>query len=158
MQLLKGISIDVKLNLWKKLADVILKVVEAGEIDSGLLPFLGAMAPAFLLRINANLDITVDEQMKKKIETNPMVEPVLLDAHTLVSMTSKVSSDEESDMDEYLNSKIPLPPAVDLVKILLKQLGDDVELTFVGNFLGLKCRLTGKDLNLLVRNAVKYGP
>jgi len=80
MQLLKGISVDVKLNLWKKLADVILKIVESGEIDASLLPILGGMAPAFLLKVNGNLDITVDEQMKKKILENPMAEPILMDA------------------------------------------------------------------------------
>lgn len=67
MEILKGISVEVRMNLWKKLADVILKLVESGEMDANLLPILGGIAPAFLLKVNGNLDITVDEYMKNKI-------------------------------------------------------------------------------------------
>ena len=65
--LLKGISLDIKLNLWKKIADVLLKIIEAGELDASLMPLLGGLAPAFLLKVNASLDIEIDENMKQKI-------------------------------------------------------------------------------------------
>lgn len=97
MEILKGISLEVRMNLWKKLADVILKLVEQGELDASLLPILGGIAPAFLLRVSGNLDITIDEHMKKKISENPLVEPVLLDAKTLIDSISGKSFDTEEE-------------------------------------------------------------
>jgi hypothetical protein len=67
MLLLKGINIDVKFHVWKKVADVLLKLVESGDIDPALMPIFGGLAPAFLLRINGNLDIEIDDYMKQKI-------------------------------------------------------------------------------------------
>jgi len=64
---LAGISIDIKLNVWKKIADVILKLLETGELPEALLPILGGIAPAFLLRLNGSLDLHVDDHMKAKI-------------------------------------------------------------------------------------------
>lgn len=49
MQLLSGISIDIKLNMWKKLADLLMKLIESGNLDSRLFPILGGIAPALLL-------------------------------------------------------------------------------------------------------------
>jgi hypothetical protein len=67
-QLLKGLSVDIRLNVWKKVADVVLKLIESGEVDASLLPIFGGLAPAFLLKINGNLDIEVDDYMKEKIQ------------------------------------------------------------------------------------------
>jgi hypothetical protein len=88
MQILNGISFDLKLNVWKKIADVLLKLIESGDIDGSLLPIIGGIAPAFLLRINGSLDITIDDYMKSKIQENPLVEPLLMDASTLIDTTS----------------------------------------------------------------------
>ena len=88
MQALKGISVDVKFNVWKKIADVLLKLVEGGEIDAALMPIFGALAPAFLLRVHGKLDIEIDDYMKEKIKENPLIEPILMDANSLVSNTS----------------------------------------------------------------------
>lgn len=49
LQLLRGISIDLKVNLWKKLADLLMQIVGNCEVDASLLPILGGLAPAFLL-------------------------------------------------------------------------------------------------------------
>lgn len=97
MEILKGVSVEVRMNLWKKLADVILKLVESGDMDASLLPILGGIAPALLLKMNGNLDITVDEHMKQKISENPLVEPVLLDAKTLIDSISGKSFDTEEE-------------------------------------------------------------
>lgn len=51
--------------------------------------------------MNANLDFTIDQYMMTKIEENPLVQPLLMDAPTLVSATSKVSSEEE--LDDHMN-------------------------------------------------------
>lgn len=79
---------DLKLNVWKKIADVLMKLIESGDVDPSLMPIFGCLAPAFLLKLNGNLDIEIDDYMKEKITTNPMVEPLLMDANTLVSATS----------------------------------------------------------------------
>ena len=78
----------MKFNIWKKIADVLLKLVESGEIDAALMPIFGALAPAFLLRIHGKVDIEIDDYMKQKIQENPLIEPILMDANTLVSSTS----------------------------------------------------------------------
>lgn len=67
-QILKGVSLDVKFNVWKKIADVILKLIESGDVDPSLFPIFGGIAPAFLLKISGNLDIEVDDYMKEKIQ------------------------------------------------------------------------------------------
>jgi hypothetical protein len=49
MQLLKGISLDVKLNVWKKLSDLLMRIVGNCEVDASLLPILGGISPLLLL-------------------------------------------------------------------------------------------------------------
>lgn len=88
LQLLKGISVDIRINLWRKLADLLMRIVGNCEVDASLLPILGGIAPLMLLKINGNLDITIDDVMKQKISENPLVEPVLLDANSLITTTS----------------------------------------------------------------------
>jgi hypothetical protein len=56
--------VDLKLNLWKKVADVVLKVIETAEIDASHLPWLAVISPAFLLKIKGSLDIEIDDDMK----------------------------------------------------------------------------------------------
>lgn len=154
MQLVKGISFDFKINLWKRLADVVLKVIESGEIDTSSLPFLAGLAPAFLLKINANLDLEVDDQMKTKITENPLMEPVLVDAGSLIAMTSNVSSDEE--LDQYLDGVAMPKGIVSLIKFLIKYLGDEITVQVLGKHIGARLRINGDGLNLLVRNAAKF--
>jgi hypothetical protein len=147
-------SVDVRVNVWKKIADVMLKVIETGELDASLLPIFGSIAPAFLLRIAANLDIEVDDYMMQKITQNPLIEPLLMDLQTLISSTSSVSSDEDDDLNEHLNT---LPYNMGkLLRIVIDNLGDEVDFTLVHPQLGLKGRIIGEGLNLIVRNGAKY--
>ncbi len=67
-QILKGVSLDVKFNVWRKIADVVLKLVESGDVDPSLYPIFGTIAPAFLLKVSGNLNIEVDEYMQEKIQ------------------------------------------------------------------------------------------
>jgi hypothetical protein len=80
--------LDVRLNIWRKLSDLLMRIVGNCEVDASLLPILGGIAPLMLLRLNGNLDIEIDEVMKSKITENPLVEPVLLDASSLITTTS----------------------------------------------------------------------
>jgi len=134
MEILKGISLEVRLNLWKKLADVVLKLVESGELDASLLPILGGVAPAFLLRVSGALDITIDEYMKKKISENPLVEPVFLDAKTLIDSVSGKSFESEEEFQKWIEEDVPAP-FNDIAPLLSKFLGDEVNV-FVGSEFG----------------------
>lgn len=58
---------SAKLHVWRKLGDVVLRIIESGEIDSSMLPIFGGIAPAFMLRLNARLDVTIDESMQQKL-------------------------------------------------------------------------------------------
>lgn len=79
-QLLRGVSLDIKLNVWKKIADVLLKVIESGDLDSSLMPIFGGIAPAFLLKLTGQLDLEVDDYMQTKIQENPLIQPLLMEA------------------------------------------------------------------------------
>jgi hypothetical protein len=103
-QLLKGINVDFKLHVWRSIADVILKMIESGDVDPSLYPIFGGIAPVFLLKLNAHLDLEVDDYMKEKIQSNPLIEPLLMDAGSLINATSGVSSDDDADYEEFLTS------------------------------------------------------
>ena len=90
-----------------------------------MLPLFGGLSPVFLLRLNAKLDLTVDEAMIAKLEENPLIQPLLMDAATLVGATSHVSSDDE--LEEHLASLAMIhPPADQLLKALIKHISDEV--------------------------------
>lgn len=155
MQLLDGISIDIKLNLWKKLADLVLKLIESGNFDASLFPILGGIAPAFLLRINANLDLTIDDYMKAKIRENPLVEPVLMDAPTLISSMSGKSFENDEEFYAHVASSVP-PPFNELAEILARHMGDRIDFTLSGPFGGIKGHVDGEGLHLILQNGLKF--
>jgi len=53
--------------VWRKLSDLIMRIVGNCEVDAAFLPILGGLGPLFLLKLNGSLDITIDEFMKAKI-------------------------------------------------------------------------------------------
>jgi len=116
---------------------------------------LGGASPAFLLRVNAKLDIEVDSYMQEKINANPMVQPFLMDSNTLVMMTSKNPVDAQ--FDNYLETSLP-PPVGMAIKFLLEFLGDEIEVDFAHPQLGVHARLHGEGLGLIVRTGAKYIP
>ena len=62
-----GIQLQVRFNVWKRLSDVLIKMIENGEVDTSMMPIIGGLAPTFLMRLNAKLDLTADEHMISKI-------------------------------------------------------------------------------------------
>lgn len=106
-QLMKGFSLSARLNVWRKLSDVIMKIIESGDIDSSMLPIFGGLAPVFMLRLNARLDITIDEYMQQKLQENPLIGPLLMDALTLVEATSGISNGEEEFSQHLANLTLP---------------------------------------------------
>ena len=141
------------MNVWRKIADVILKVVEGGELDASLMPIFGGLAPLFLLKLSGHLNLEVDEDMRNKIQENPLIQPLVMDALSLISATSNVSSEEE--FDEHLDNMVP-PPLASLIRIAMEYLGDEIEFSFAHPQFGAKGRITGQGLSLIVRNGAKY--
>jgi len=156
MQILNGISVDVKLNLWKKLSDLLMRIVGNGEVDAGLLPIFGGLAPLFMLQVGGALDITIDEQMRQKISENPLVEPVLLDASSLITATSGKSFENDEEYFKFVQERFP-EPFGDVAVLLAKHLGDEINFEILDQQIGLKGRITGEGLNLILRNGLKYG-
>jgi len=64
LQILAGLSVDVKINVWKKLSDLLMRIVGNCEVDASLLPILGGISPLFMLEIGADVSIKVDDKMK----------------------------------------------------------------------------------------------
>jgi hypothetical protein len=65
--ILKGISVSLRLNVWRKISDIFLKVLSKDEVDSKMSALFGGLAPAFLLRIQGILNIAIDEHMMLKL-------------------------------------------------------------------------------------------
>ena len=155
LQLLNGISIDVKLNVWKKLSDLLMRIVGNCEVDASLLPILGGIAPLFMLEVGAELNIKIDDKMKQKISENPLVEPVLLDASTLITSTSGNSFENDEEFFKNLNEVLPAP-ANEIAILFSQHLGDEVVFEVLDEYVGLKGRIAGEGLNLILRNGLKY--
>jgi len=122
--LLKGISLDVRLNLWRKVADVLMKGAE-NENLLAILPMLTGIAPALLLKIKGEIDIDVDQHMQEKLYEHPIIEPFMMNAATLIGSVTSVSDDEE-EYNQHLTEKLP-PFFVDVVKSFNENLGDEIQ-------------------------------
>ena len=123
VNLLKGISLDVRLNLWRKVADVLAKSAD-NEALQVLLPMLSGIAPVLLLKIKGEIDIEVDQNMQEKLCEHPIIEPFMMNAATLISSITSVSDDEE-EYSQHLSEKLP-PFFIDIVKAFNDNLGDEV--------------------------------
>ena len=82
-----------------------------------------------------------------------MIEPILMDAATLISATSNVSSDDE--LEEFLTNSVPAPIAA-IAKTLIENLDDEINFVAVHPHFGLRGRLHGEGLNLVIKTLVKY--
>jgi hypothetical protein len=78
-----------------------------------------------------------------------------MDAFTLISSTSSVSSDDDADYEEFLAGAVP-PPIADALRALNEYLGDEIDFQLLQESLGLVGRISGAGLGLLVKNASKY--
>lgn len=74
----KGISIGVRVNVWRKISDVLFKMVDSGEIDSSMQAVFGGIAPALMLKINGNINLTVDDYMINKLGEHPLLGPLMM--------------------------------------------------------------------------------
>jgi hypothetical protein len=152
--LFKGISLSLRVNLWRKISDVLFKIVESGEIDSTMLPYFGGIAPALMLRVNGNLNLTVDQHMLEKLSEHPLMAPLIMNPQLLISGTSNVSGDEE--FPEHLK-QLKAPEALaHLLEELIDGMSDEVNISITHPQMGLQGRAVGKGLGLVVKNVVKY--
>jgi len=153
--ILKGISVDFKVNVWKKLSDLLMRIVGNVEVDASLLPILGGIAPALLMEINGNLDFIIDEKMKAKILENPLVEPALMPAPMLISAVSGKDYETEEEQWKDVSEKLPMPFS-DLVILIAKHLGNEINFEVLDEYVGVKGRIEGEGLNKAVQNGLKF--
>ena len=102
-QLLKGLGVSVRINAWRKISDILLKVIESEKIPIKNLPIIGGISPLFILRVNGHLDFTIDDTTISELENNPLIAPLLMDAESLIAATSEV--DEPENIFDYINSR-----------------------------------------------------
>lgn len=152
--LLQGIEFELRLNVWRKISDVLMKVIEQGELDASVLPIFGGLAPAFLLKIKGDLQIEVDDNMKETIFANPLVEPLLMDALTLVHAVGGCNSDEAEEFEQHLSTNVP-PPLAAVVRALDGNLGDEITYSVTQPRIGITGRINGVGLGLLLRHGIK---
>jgi len=148
-QILKGISIDLKVNVWKKLSDLLMRIVGNVEVDASLLPILGGIAPALLMEINGNLDFIIDDKMKQKILENPLVEPALMPAPMLISAVSGKDYESEEEQWKDISEKLPMPFS-ELVILIAKHLGNEINFEVLDEYVGVKGRIEGEGLNIAI--------
>lgn len=65
--ILKGLSVSFRLNVWRKISDIFLRVLSNDELDSKMSTLFGGLAPAFLLRIQGVLNLGIDDHMMQKL-------------------------------------------------------------------------------------------
>jgi hypothetical protein len=82
-------------------------LMESPDFDASQIPILAGIAPVALLKISGRLDIEVDEHMKSKLTENPLLEVALIDASSLIASTSNVSSEDDAELEEHINSVLP---------------------------------------------------
>ena len=78
--------------------------MENGQIPEPLVPIIGGIAPAFLLRLSAKLDITIDDQMKQKIAENELIGAFMMDAKSLIDSTSGQSFESDAELISFVEN------------------------------------------------------
>nr|AAF25622.1 unknown protein [Sterkiella nova] len=152
--LLEGIEFELRLNVWRKISTVLMRVIEQGELDASVLPLFGGLAPAFLLKLKGDLQIDVDENMKETIFSNPIIEPLLMDALTLIHAIGGCNSDEQEEFEEHLNSRV-LPLSQLQSEHSTEKWETEITYSVTQPRIGLTGRINGHGLGLLLRHGIK---
>jgi hypothetical protein len=84
-----------------------------------------------------------------------LVEPVLLGAGDLITSVSGNSFENDEELFNHIKENVP-PPFSDLAIIFCKSLGDEVNFEVLDEFVGLKGRICGEGLNLVLQNGLKF--
>ena len=155
MELLKGFSLNVKVNLWKRISTILTGMLSQGQFPESLMPIIGGISPAFLLRINGKIDIEFDETMKEALMTNPLLEPFMMPGSMLVMSASQVHSDEEEEFNEHFANVIP-ENFRELVQFLLANVGDEVNFFGGHSLVGFNGRVNAEDMASILKTAIKF--
>lgn len=155
MELLKGFSLHLKVNLWKKISNVLSSMLSQGQFPESLMPIIGGISPAFLLKVNGKIEIEFDDEMKESLMANPLLEPFLMPGSMLVMSASQVHSDEEEEFNEHFQNVVP-PVAQELVQFLLDHVGDEVNFFSGHSLIGFNARLNAEGLTTVLKTAIKF--
>lgn len=93
--------------------------------------------------------------MKTKISENPLVEPVLLDAGSLIDTMSGQTFENDEQLFTFIEETLP-EPFNKIASAFSRHLGDTIEYTVLDEYIGLKGRISGEGLNLILRNGLKF--
>lgn len=146
--LIKGISFDLRVNMWRKVADVLSKLQEDENL-AALMPLLIGISPATLLKIKGEIDIEIDEAMQEKIYANPMIEPFMMNAATLISSITTISDDDE--YLQHLNDKRIPAHIIELIMLLNENLGDEIQYSLSQGQIAVNGRIAGDGLGKIGR-------
>lgn len=92
--------------------------------------------------------------MQETLFSNPLLEPILMDALTLIHAMGGCNSDEEEEYNAHLESAVP-PLFRTVIKVLNEHLGDEISFSVVQSQIGVAGRITGEGLGSLVRHGSK---
>ena len=154
-EILKGLQVHMRVNAWKRLSGIITSMLSEGALPENLMPILGGVSPAFMLKVNGKLEIDIDDEMKEGLMTNPLLEPFMMPGSILVNSASKVHSDEEEEFKEHFEQSVP-PPIQPIATFMMQHIGDELNV-FVGqDLLGLQGRVTAEGMGSLVKTVLKF--
>lgn len=118
------------------------------------MPTLIGISPAMLLKIKGEIDIEIDEQMQEKIFVNPLIEPFMMNAATLINSITSISDDEE--YKQHLTEKGLPPHIIELIETLNENIGDEIQYSFSQGQIAVVGRIAGEGLGIALKTATKF--
>ena len=86
------------------------------------------------------------------------MQPLLLDASTLIGATSHVQGEDEDELKDHIDN-LGMPPVIsNLLKTLIKHMGDEIDISATHPQLGVQARITGEGLGQVLKTVSKYLP
>jgi len=150
--------LTLRLNVWKKLSQIFKSLFENEMFAGPLQQILGvAVPPGLLIRINASIDLGIDDEVVKNLQSNPFLKPFQVDASSLIGAISNMPDDDalqakiQTDIE---SGAAPLPIAT-FVRALMEDLGSEVELSVVNKLAGARIRVNSKGLDLAFKSFFK---
>ncbi len=92
--------------------------------------------------------------MQEKLFENPIIEPFMMNAHTLISSITSISDDVE--YKQHLTEKGVAPHHAALIESLNENLGDEIQYSLSQGQLALVGRIQGEGLGLVLKNFTKF--
>lgn len=81
------------------------------------------LIPLLLIRFNIKLNLSLDENAEKRILMNPLIEPLLVDADTLIKLKTNNFSDADCDIWESMK-RSSNGVLTDMLQFLSENMGD----------------------------------